>query len=36
MTFVQIGAFDWSSGGGGAKRVDYRKKCLEIFFLQTI
>ena len=31
-TFVQIGEFDWLS----AKRVNFRKKCLKIFFSETI
>ena len=35
MTFVQIVEFDWLSGGGGAKRVDFHK-CLKIFFSETI
>ena len=34
MTFVQIGVFDWLSGR--QKRVNFRKKCLKIFFSETI
>ena len=35
MTFVQIGVFDWLSGGG-AKSVNFSKKCLKMFFSKTI